>query len=91
MSEVAQDLSKRTERRRVSWTRTTKELLSIEFSELTLEPALQLLSPSVYVDYEIDTGSRATENHSAFSFTMLNQGEPPLTQWFNGSNAVDAD
>ena len=57
MADVAQDLSKRLKIPVFLGTERQKEPLSIEFSELMLEPALQLLSPSVYIDYEIETGS----------------------------------
>lgn len=33
-----------------------KQSVSVEFSDLTLEPALQLLAPQVYVDYQIESG-----------------------------------
>ena len=52
-------------------------LLTIEFSELTLEPALQLMSPTVYDDYEIDTGSGAPPKALGIYFFDANQGEPP--------------
>ena len=72
MSEVAQELSKRLKVPVFLGTERQNELLTIEFSELTLEPALQLMSPTVYVDYEIDTGSwRAAESTRHLSFTML--------------------
>jgi hypothetical protein len=59
-------------------------LLTIEFSQLTLEPALQLMSPTVYVDYEISPG----EQPKALGIYLFdaNQGEPPLTAVVNGSN-----
>jgi hypothetical protein len=61
-------------------------LISIEFSELTLEPALQLLSPSVYVDYEIDTGANAPPKALGIYFYDADQGEPPLTAVVNGAS-----
>jgi len=60
------------------------QLLTIEFSELPLEPALQLLAPQVYVDYEIDTGA-LTPKPLGIYLLDANQGEPPLTQAVNGS------
>jgi hypothetical protein len=62
------------------------ELLTVEFSELTLEPALQLMSPAVYVDYEIDTGSSAPPKALGIYFYDANQGEPPLSAVVNGSS-----
>src|SRR5262249_16388942 len=62
------------------------ELITVEFSELTLEPALQLMSPTVYVDYEIDTGSGAPPKALGIFFYDANQGEPPVTAVVTGSS-----
>lgn len=86
MSEVAQELSKKLKTPVFLGPGRQDELISIEFSELTFEPALQLLSPSVYVDYEIDTGSTAPPKALGIYFYDLNQGEPPLTAVINGSS-----
>src|SRR5919206_1156065 len=79
MSEVAQDLSKKLKTPVFLGPERQNELLTVEFSELTLEPALQLMSPTVYVDYEIDTGSSAPPKALGIYFYDANQGEPPLT------------
>jgi hypothetical protein len=60
-------------------------LVTVEFSQLTLEPALQLMSPTVYVDYEINTGSAEQPKALGIYFYDANQGEPPLTAVVNGS------
>lgn len=86
MSEVAQDLSKRLKTPVFLGPHRQNELLTIEFNELTLEPALQLMSPSVYVDYEISTASMAPPKALGIYFYDLNQGEPPLTAVVNGSS-----
>jgi hypothetical protein len=85
MSEVAQELSKKLKTPVFLGQERQNELISIEFSELTLEPALQLLSPAVYVDYEIDTGSSAPPKALGIFFYDATQGEPPLTAVVNGS------
>lgn len=85
MSEVAQDLSKKLKVPVFLGPERKNELLSIEFSELTLEPALQLMSPTVYVDYEIDTGSMEPPKALAIYFYDANQGEPPVTSEATGS------
>jgi hypothetical protein len=85
MSEVAQELSKKLNVPVFLGPERQNELLTIEFSELTLEPALQLMSPTVYVDYEIDTGSGAPPKALGIYFFDTNQGEPPLTAVVNGS------
>ena len=85
MAEVAQDLSKRLKTPVFLGTERQKELLSIEFSELTLEPALQLLSPTVYVDYEIDSGGQQPPRVLGIFLYDANQGEPPLSAVVQGS------
>jgi hypothetical protein len=85
INEVAQDLSKRLKVPIFLGTERQKEPLTIEFSELMLEPALQLLSPTVYVDYEIDTGSQNPPRALGIFLFDANQGEPPASAVVNGS------
>ncbi|HKG62007.1 MAG TPA: hypothetical protein VKB05_19770 [Pyrinomonadaceae bacterium] len=86
MSEVAQEISKQLKVPIYLGTERQNERVTIEFSELMLEPAMQLLSPTVYVDYEIDTGSGAPPKALAIYLFDTNQGEPPLTTVVNGSS-----
>lgn len=86
MAEVAHELSQRLKIPVFLGPQRQKELISIEFSELTLEPALQLLSPTVYVDYELDTGSPNPPKALGIFFFDENQGEPPLTAVVSGTN-----
>jgi hypothetical protein len=85
INEVAQDLSKRLKIPVFLGTERQKEPLTIEFSELMLGPALQLLSPTVYVDYEIDTGSQNPPRALGIFLFDANQGEPPVSAVVNGS------
>ena len=84
VSEVAQELSKRLKIPVQLGKERQNELLTVEFSELTLEPALQLLAPQVYVDYEIDTGALMPKPLGIYLFDA-NQGEPPLSAAVNGT------
>jgi hypothetical protein len=86
MAEVAQELSKRLKTPVFLGPERQKEQISIEFSELTLEPALQLLSPSVYVDYEVDAASQNPPRVLGIFFYDTNQGEPPLTAVIHGAS-----
>jgi hypothetical protein len=86
MSELAQEISKQLKVPIFLGPERQNELVTIEFSELTLEPAMQLMSPTVYVDYEIDTGSGAPPKALAIYLFDTNQGEPPLTTVINGSS-----
>jgi len=61
------------------------EVISIEFSDLTLEPAMQLMSPAVYIDYEIETGSGLAPKPLGIYF-WTTTGEPPVTPAAAGSN-----
>ena len=62
------------------------ELISTEFSELTLEPAVQLLAPSAYIDYEIPTDSGAIPRPLGIFLYAANQAEPSPTAVVHGSN-----
>ena len=86
MSEVSQELSKKLKTPIFLGPERQNELITVEFSELTLEPALQLMSPTVYVDYEIDTGSGAPPKPLGIFFFDTNQGEPPATAVVTGAN-----
>ena len=86
MTEVAHALSEKLKVPVFLGPQRQKDLISIEFSELTLEPALQLMSPTVYVDYELDTGSPNPPKALGIFFFDENQGEPPVTAVVSGSN-----
>ena len=86
ISEVAQELSRKLKIPIFLGPERQNELITVEFSELTLEPALQLLSPSVYVDYEIDTGSSEPPKPLGIFLYDLNQAEPPTTAVVTGAN-----
>ena len=62
-----------------------KELVSTEFSELTLEPAMQLLAPAVYIDYQILTGSGEPPRPLGVFFYAADQPEPSPTAIVTGS------
>jgi hypothetical protein len=85
LSEVAQELSQRLKTPVFLGPQRQNELISIDFSELTLEPALQLMSPTVYVDYEIDSGSNKPPKPLGIFFYDANQGEPSPTAVVTGS------
>ena len=84
MSDVAQELAKRLKVPVQLGKERENQLLTVEFSELTLEPALQLLAPQVYVDYEINTGEVMPKPLGIYLYDE-NQGEPPLSAAINGS------
>jgi hypothetical protein len=85
LSEISDALSKRLKVPVLLGPGMETELISTEFSELTLEPAVQLLAPSVYIDYEIPTGSGAMARPLGIFFYAANQGEPPPTAIVHGN------
>ena len=85
MSEVSQELSKKLRVPIFLGPERQNELITVEFSELTLEPALQLMSPTVYVDYEIDTGSGEPPKLLGIFFYDANQSEPPANAVVTGT------
>ena len=85
VTEVTQELSKRLKVPIFLGVQRQTELLTLEFSQLTLEPALQLMSPTVYVDYEINAGSSEQPKVLGIYLYDLNQGEPPATAVVTGS------
>jgi hypothetical protein len=86
MADVAQALSERLKIPVFLGPERQKDTISIEFSELTLEPALQLMSPTVFVDYELDTGSMNPPKPLGIYFFDANQGEPPTTAVVSGTS-----
>ena len=86
LAEVAQELSTRLKIPVFLGPQRQKETVSIEFSDLTLEPALQLMSPTVFVDYELDTGSQNPAKPLGIFLFDLNQGEPPASAVVSGAN-----
>jgi hypothetical protein len=62
-----------------------KEIISIEFSTLMLEPAMQLIAQAVYIDYEIDTGSGTPPKALGVFLYDTTTGEPPLTEVVKGN------
>jgi hypothetical protein len=86
LSEIADAISKRLKVPVFLGTAMEKEVISTEFSELTLEPAMQLLAPSVYIDYEVRTGAGAAPHPLGIFFYAADQGEPPVTAVVTGSS-----
>jgi len=84
LSEIAGEIAKRLKVQVFVGDSLKDEIVSMEFSELTLEPAMQLMAPAVYIDYEIDSGSGIPKPLGIF-FYDNNQGEPPLTAVIAGS------
>jgi len=72
MSEIAADLSKRLGARVILGPTMAKEAITVEFLDLPLEPAMRLLAPRVYVDYEI----RANAQPTVLGILLMGQEDP---------------
>ena len=86
LSEIGQALSKKLKIPVFVGEGIGKELVSTEYSELTFEPAMQLLAPAVYIDYEIRTGSGAPPRPLGVFFYAADQPEPSPTALVTGSS-----
>jgi hypothetical protein len=84
--DVAAALSKRLKIPVLVGSNLQKEVVSIEFSGLTLEPAMQLLAAAAYIDYEIDTGAGVAPKPLGIYLYDSISGEPPLTAVVLGSS-----
>lgn len=58
LSDIAAELSKRLGAKVMLGPGMAKEAVTVEFSDLMLEPALRLVAPRVYIDYEIKADSQ---------------------------------
>jgi hypothetical protein len=76
LSEVTEQISKRLKVPVFLGPGMENQLISIEFSELTLEPAMQLLAPEVYIDYEINMWDVTQARPLGIFFYALNQSPP---------------
>jgi hypothetical protein len=72
MSDIAADLSKRLGARVILGPTMSKEAITVEFYDLPLEPALRLLAPRVYLDYEI----RANAQPTLLAIFLMGQDDP---------------
>jgi hypothetical protein len=72
MTDIAADLSKRLDAQVILGSNMAKEALTVEFYDLPLEPALRLLAPQVYIDYEI----RANERPKVLGVYLVGGGDP---------------
>jgi hypothetical protein len=79
LDEVAESLSKQLRTPVFLSPSMERETISVEFSELTLEPAVQLMAPEVYIDYEINTGAALPPKPIGIFFYGANQAEPPVS------------
>jgi hypothetical protein len=78
MSELAAELSSRLKVPVVLSDLVKKQKASIEFEGLTIEPAMKMLAPEVYVDYELSGDAVAQPKPLAVYLYGYNEPPPPL-------------
>jgi hypothetical protein len=84
LSEIADSLTKQLKTPVMVAAALEQHVVSMEFDELTLEPAMQLLAPEVYIDYEIKTSQVEQPRALGVFLYPANQGEPPPTAVVSG-------
>ena len=72
MTDIAAELSKRLGTQVILGPNMTKEAITVEFADLPLEPALRLLAPHVYIDYEI----RANAQPMLLGIFLMDYNDP---------------
>jgi hypothetical protein len=72
LSEIAVELSKRLGTKIILGPGMEKEAITVEFYDLTLEPAVRLLAPRVLIDYEIKANAQPTP----LGIFLLNYNDP---------------
>jgi len=72
ISEIAADLGKQLGTKVILGPTMTKEAITVEFSDLALEPAMRLLAPHAYIDYEI----RANAPPTLMGIFLMGQEDP---------------
>jgi len=88
LSEVAAELSKKLKIPVVVSTIMQKQRVTTNFSDLVLEPALQMLAPQVYIDYEIDSTPGTPARPLGIYFQGYNERPPADTAVVRGTSDV---
>jgi hypothetical protein len=65
-----------------------KHLVTTNFGDLVLEPALQMLAPQVYIDYEVDTTPGVNQRPLAIYLQGYNERPPSETAVVRGNSDV---
>jgi hypothetical protein len=74
MSDIATELSKALGTRVILGPSMNKQMLTVEFYDLLLEPGLRLIAPHVYIDYEVRADA---EPKMLGIFLMTEEDSPP--------------
>ncbi|HKP37235.1 MAG TPA: hypothetical protein VJT71_10270 [Pyrinomonadaceae bacterium] len=88
LKEIAAELSKRLKIPVIVSTIMEKHQVTTNFSDLVLEPAMQMLAPQVYVDYEIDSTPGVQAKPLAVYLQGYNERAPSETTVVRGNSDV---
>lgn len=88
LTEIAAELSKRLKIPVMLTPIIEKHVVTVNFSDLVLEPAMQMLAPQVYIDYEIDTTPGKQPRPLAVYFQGYNERPPADNAVVKGNSDV---
>ena len=88
LKEIAAELSKRLKIPVAVSPIMEKHLVTTNFGDLVLEPALQMLAPQVYIDYEVDTTPGVSQRPLAIYLQGYNERPPAETAVVRGNSDV---
>lgn len=88
LSEIAAEMSRKLKIPVVVSTIMQKQRVTTNFSDLVLEPALQMLAPQVYIDYEIDSTPGTPARPLGIYFQGYNERPPADTAVVRGTSDV---
>lgn len=88
LKEIAAELSKRLKIPVSVSPIMEKHLVTTNFGDLVLEPAMQMLAPQVYIDYEVDTTPGVNQRPLAIYLQGYNERPPSETAVVRGNSDV---
>lgn len=88
LKEIAAELSKRLKIPVSVSAIMEKHLVTTNFGDLVLEPAMQMLAPQVYIDYEVDTTPGVNQRPLAIYLQGYNERPPSETAVVRGNSDV---
>lgn len=88
LKEIAAELSKRLKIPILLTSIVEKHMVTVNFSDLVIEPAMQMLAPQVFIDYEIDTTPGKQPRPVAIYLQGYNERPPALNAVVKGNSDV---
>ena len=88
LKEIAAELSKRLKIPVAVSPIMEKHLVTTNFGDLVLEPAMQMLAPQVYIDYEVDTTPGVNQRPLAIYLQGYNERPPSESAVVRGNSDV---